>query len=79
MTKYKGYYIDGTHFTSKEDIDRFLEAQALEAYKTACKIFASHLTMEASIYCAEKADYLHYHFGYTWDQLEAIECEAYAA
>lgn len=79
MKNYKGYYIDGVHFTSKEDIDKFLEKQALNAYKTALKIFASRHTMEASIYATEKADYLHDYFGYSWDKLEEIEIEVFKA
>ena len=75
MKNYKGYYIDGVHFTSKEDINKFLEAQAINAYKVALKLFASRGTMEASIYASEKADRLVKEFGYTWEAIEALECE----
>lgn len=73
MRQYKGYYIDETIFNTKEDIDRFLEEQAVNAYKTACKLFAETRSMSASMTMDEKAEYLVNQFGYTWEQLEAIE------
>lgn len=79
MTKYKGYFIDHVIFNSKEDIDRFVKNQAIESYKTACKLFAEKHTMEISIYCDEKADYLHKEFGMTYAEIEQIEISAYAA
>lgn len=75
MTKYKGYYIDNVHFNSKHDIDKFLEKQALEAFKNACWLFNRRLDMESSIIANEKAEYLVKNFGYTWDRIEAIEIE----
>lgn len=79
MTQYKGYYIDNVIFGSKEDIDRFLEKQAFDAYKLACEYFAEHSTVEASIYCNEKAECLVKNFGYTWEQLEEIEISVFEA
>ena len=77
MINYKGYYIDGVHFTNKEDIDKFLETQALNSYKTALKIFSQRGTMEASVYATEKAEYLHKYFGYDWNTLEEIEIDVF--
>lgn len=79
MQKYRGYYIDGIYFHNKKEIDAFVEKQAVEAYKQACQLFASHCTLECSIYCNEKAERLVKEFGYTWAQLEEIEIEAYKA
>lgn len=39
MKQYKGYYIDGMHFKNKEQIDEFIKANAVESYKTACRLF----------------------------------------
>jgi hypothetical protein len=76
MKQYRGYYIDHVVFNSKEDIDNFLEKQAVEAHNKACKYFADHPSMEASNYCMEKAEYLVKQFGYTWEQVEALEIAA---
>lgn len=75
MTQYKGYFIDHIIFNSKQDIDNHIEKMAVEAYKKACWLFNKDRSMEASIYADEKAEYLVEHFGYTWDQIEAIEIE----
>lgn len=75
--QYKGCYIDHVIFNSKADIDRFLKDQALEAYKTAVYVFAIRGNMEACGYMMEKAEVLVKQYGYTWDQVEAIEIEVY--
>lgn len=77
--QYKGYFIDHVIFNSKADIDRFIEEQAVEAYKTAVYVFAIRGTMEASIYMMEKAEVLVKQYGYTWDQVEEIEISVYQA
>lgn len=77
MRQYKGYYIDKVIFHNEEEIDRFLEKQAVDAYKVACQLFAKYCTLENSIYCNEKAETLVNQFGYTWEQVEALEIEAY--
>lgn len=73
MKQYKGYYIDKVIFNSSADIDEFLKNQAIKAYKTAVEYFSTHPTMEASIYCDSKAEELVNQFGYTWEQVEALE------
>ena len=77
MRQYKGYYIDKVIFHNEEEIDRFLETQAVDAYKMACRLFSERRTMENAIYCDEKAESLVNQFGYTWEQVEALEIEAY--
>lgn len=75
MTKYKGYYIDNVSFSTKEDIDSFLEEQAVKAYRTAVELFDNNRSLEYSLYCDQCADTLVNDFGYTWDQIEALEIE----
>ncbi len=80
--KYKGYYIEkesANGFHCKEEVDHFLREQAVNAYITSVQMFASHPTMECSIYSAEKADRLVKGFGFTWEQVEAIEIETLKA
>lgn len=77
MKQYKGYYIDNVIFNNEADIDAFLEKQAVDAYKSACELFANNSTMVNSVYCDEKAEILVNRFGYTWEQVETLEIEAY--
>ena len=73
MKQYKGYYIDGVHFTNTAEIDKFIENQAVEAFIRACKVFNINMNLEASIYAGEKAEILVKEFGYTWGDIEDIE------
>ena len=79
MKQYKGLYIDGTIFTSKEDIDNFLKEQAIRSYKIAVQAFCDHRDIEHSLYADEQAERLNKHFGMDWDEIEAIEIEAMQA
>lgn len=75
MIKYKGYDIDNVVFNTEKEIDEFVRAQAIEAYKTAVKVFCINSTMEASTNCNEKAEILVNQFGFTWEQVEELEIE----
>lgn len=73
MTTYRGYTIDNITFNSKADIDNFVEAQAVEAFRIAIRLFHRDMSMETSVYADSKAKYLMREFGYTPDQIEEIE------
>lgn len=77
MRNYKGYYIDGFTFKNEQEIDAFIEKQAVDAYKKDVKIFAMNLNMESSIIASDSARRLVENFGYTWEQVEEIENEVY--
>ena len=79
MTQYKGYYIDHIYFHSKAEIDDHIKQQAVEAYQRLIRYFADHSTMAVSIKCSESADRLHNIFGFSYEEIEAIEIAAYAA
>lgn len=79
MKQYKGLYIDGTIFTSKEEIDNFLKEQAIRSYKIAVQAFCDHRDIEHSLYADEQAERLNKQFGMDWDEIEAIEIEAMQA
>ena len=79
MKQYKGLYIDGTIFTSKEDIDNFLKEQAIRSYKIAVQAFCDHCDIEHSLYADEQAERLNKQYGMDWDEIEAIEIEAMQA
>lgn len=73
--KYRGYYV--TEGYTKADIDKLIRKNDIKAYIAACKIFRSHGTLEASIFQNEKAEILHDEYGYTYEELEQMEIEAY--
>ena len=79
MTQYKGYYIGHIYFHSKAEIDAHIKQKVVEEYQRRIRYFVDHSTMEASIFCSEQADLLHNNFGFSYEQIEAIEIEAYAA
>ena len=78
MTQYKGYYIDHIIFNSKTEIDNHIKAQAVEGFKRLHRYFADHPTMEVSILCSNEADRLHNIFGFSWEEIEALEIAAVA-
>ena len=78
MTKYNGYYIDHVIFHSKADIDAYNKQQAVERFAKLNRYFADHPTMEACKLCSEQADILHNIFGFTYDEIEAMEIAAIA-
>lgn len=77
MKQYKGLYIDNVYFNNTADIDQFLKEKAVQSYKTAVELFAHRKSMEYAIYVDECAERLVNQFGYTWEQVEAIEASAY--
>ena len=79
MTQHKSYYIDHIYFNSKDEIDAYIKQKAVEEYQRRIRYFADHTTVEASIFCTEQADLLHNNFGFSYEEIEAIEIAAYAA
>jgi hypothetical protein len=79
MKKYKGYYIDHIYFNSKEEIDEFIKSEAVNAYRKSVEYFANHPSMEASSYSSDKADRLVNEFGFSWEEVEAIEIKTLEA
>jgi hypothetical protein len=78
MKNYKGYYIDNFVFHSESEIDTFLKKQAVDYFIRLNKYFAEHMTMEVSVACSEQADRLHNQFGFSWEEIEAMEIQAIA-
>ena len=79
MKNYKGYWIDKVFFNNEKEIDDFLKDKAVNAYRQAVKLFTIHSTMENSIYCGERAEILVNKFGFTWEDVEALEIKTLKA
>lgn len=77
VAKYRGYEIDGVWFASKDDIDQHIKQMAIIYYKKVVKVFAINMNMEANVVCYKEAQRLVDCLGFTWDEIEAIECEVF--
>lgn len=77
MTQYKGYYIDGSTFKNKADVDAFRESENVRLYIIAVEAFAHNKTPAAAALVDEYAEKLVNNFGYTWEQVEEIEKQVY--
>ena len=75
--QYKGMYIGPGCFNSKEEIDRFLEKKAVEYFKITVELFLHTKNMDYAIFSDKKKKKLVNQYGYTWEQIEAIEAEIY--
>lgn len=73
MTKYKGYYIDGSVFKSKNDIDEHLKNLAIERYKKLSKMFSKKPSMELSSLLSDLSIKLHDEHNLSYNDIEALE------
>lgn len=79
MKQYKGYYIDGVIFNSKEEIYEHIKNELVRSYKNHCELFATvdcNAAMASA--CDEIAEKLVNDYGFTWEELDEIEFEAIA-
>lgn len=73
MIKYKGYYIDGQVFKSKNDVDEHLKNLAIERYKKLNKMFSKHPSMELSSLLSDLSIKLHDEFNLSYSEIETLE------
>lgn len=79
MKQYKGYYIDKVIFNSEADIDEFIRKQTIEYYQRLCRMLAASTSMELIALITPYEAKLHYEFGLSYEEIEQLEIEAYAA
>lgn len=73
MIKYKGYYIDGTVFKSKNDIDEHLKNLAIERYKKLNKMFSKNPSIELSSLLSDLSIELHEQHNLSYNEIEVLE------
>lgn len=73
MIKYKNYYIDGTVFKSKNDIDEHLKNLAIERYKKLNKMFSKNPSMELSSLLSDLSIKLHDEHKLSYKEIELLE------
>lgn len=79
MKQYKGYFIDEVIFNSELEIDAFIKKQTIDKYQQLCRMFAENSCMELISMMQPYEDKLHDEFGFSYEEIEQLEIEAYAA
>lgn len=77
MIKYRGYYIDGVIFSSKDQIDEFIKNSVFDKYKQFCRMFCSDKytakeKLAISVEMSVREKRLHEEFGVSLEELENI-------
>lgn len=62
----------GIEFKSRKEAEAYFRELAVDAFKTAVKVWEKHGTMEASVYLNQKAEVLVKQYGFTWEQIEEM-------
>lgn len=62
----------GIDFTSRKEAEAYFRELAVEAFKTAVKVWEARGTMAASEYLDRKAEVLVKQYGFTWEQIEEM-------
>ena len=74
---YKGKYIGPGCYTSRAEVDEALKREAVEYVKLVAKLFLIHKNHATANELANAEKHLVDDYGYTWEEAEAIEIEAY--
>ena len=74
---YKGEYIGPGCFSSRAEVDEALKRRAVEYVKLVAKLFLIHKKYATANELANAEKILVDYYGYTWEETEAIEIEAY--
>ena len=74
---YKGEYIGPGCFSSRAEIDEALKRAAVENVQMLAELFIIHKNYATAAALADAQQRLVDNFGYTWEEAEAIEIEAY--
>ncbi len=78
MKKYRGYFIDGQVFKTEAEVDEFILDRTILEYRASCRRFNENPDMEHNVISYEIAVRLH-DLGLSWDEIEQIENEEFAA
>lgn len=77
MTKYKGYYVDGAIFNSKEDIDNFIKSETIKKIQQLNDMlfnprYSGAEKMEIAKMITDRETILHNDFGMDWETIENL-------
>ena len=74
---YKGKYIGPGCYSSRAEVDEALKREAVENVQMLAELFIIHKNYAAAAALADAQQRLVNHFGYTWEEAEAIEIEVF--
>ena len=74
---YKGQYIGPGCFSSRAEVDKYLEQSAVEYVKRVASLFLIHKNHATANELANAEKILVDYYGYTWEEAEAIEIEVF--
>ena len=74
---YKGKYIGPGCYSSRAEVDEALKREAVENVQMLAELFLIHKNYATAQALADAQQRLVNHFGYTWEEAEAIENEVF--
>ena len=74
---YKGKYIGPGCYSSRAEVDEALKREAVENVQMLAELFLIHKNYATAQALADAQQRLVNHFGYTWEEAEAIEIEVF--
>lgn len=75
MEAYRGYYIDGFYFHSREEIDEFLRQRAVKRLRLLVGFFLRDGSLEASALLSDHETHMVRLHGFTPQEVEDLEIE----
>lgn len=77
--EYKGKYIGPGCYSTKAEIDQTIKESKIDYMKILVEVFAATGNRAAAVALADYQERLVNEYGYSWEELEAIEAEIYKA
>ena len=74
---YKGKYIGPGCYSSRAEVDEALKREAVENVQMLAELFIIHKNYATAAALADAQQRLVNYFGYTWQEVEAIEIEVF--
>ena len=74
---YKGKFIGPGCYSSRAEIDAAIEREAVESVKLYAELFCIHKNATTAADLFEVEGNLIDNFGYTWEEVDAIEAQAF--
>ena len=74
---YKGKFIGPGCYASRAEIDAAIEREAVESVKLYAELFCIHKNATTAAGLFQVEENLVDNFGYTWEEVDAIEAQAF--
>ena len=74
---YKGKYIGPGCYSSRAEVDEAIEREAMESVKLYAELFCINKNAATAADLFQVEENLVDNFGYTWEEVDAIEAQAF--